>query len=108
MVLIMTTAWIPYGKEKEIGQKYIEVMKKYPIDRALEKPLVPIGVRATKKGIKVVSVTEVKKGKFEDMLKRITEMNLAYSDIKGYSYKIETLLSGIDAMPMVGLMMPDL
>ena len=104
----MTTAWIPYGKEKELGQKYIEVMKKYPIDRSLEKSLVPIGVKATKKGIKVISITDVKKGKYEDMIKRITEMNLAYSDIEGYSYKIETFLSGIDAMPMVGLMMPDL
>jgi len=104
----MTTAWIPYGKEKEIGHKYIEVMKKYPIDRSLEKSLVPIGVKATKKGIKVISITDVKKGKYEDMIKRITEMNLAYSDIEGYCYKIETFLSGIDAMPMVGLMMPDL
>lgn len=108
MVLIMTTSWIPYGKEKEVGQKYLEVSKKYPMDRSLEKSLVPMGVKATKKGIKVFSVTEVKQGKYEEMLKRITEMQLAYSEIKGFKYKVETYLTGVDAMPMVGLRMPEL
>ncbi|MFX0036003.1 MAG: hypothetical protein ACFE9I_10235 [Candidatus Hermodarchaeota archaeon] len=108
MVLIMITSWIPFGKEKEAGQKYIEVTKKYPMDRTLEKNLVPLGVRATKKGIKVFTVTEVKKGKYEEMIKRISEMQLAYSEIPGFKYTIETFLSGIDAMPMVGLMMPEL
>jgi len=50
----------------------------------------------------------VKKGKYEEMIKRIAEMQLAYSEIPGFKYTLETFLSGIDAMPMVGLMMPDL
>ncbi|MFX0103926.1 MAG: hypothetical protein ACFE75_00350 [Candidatus Hodarchaeota archaeon] len=70
----MITSWIPYGKEKEVGQKYIEITKKYPLDRSLEKNLVPLGVGATIKGHKVISVTDVKKGKYEDMIKRISEM----------------------------------
>lgn len=107
MVIIMITSWIPYGKEREVGEKYIEVSKKYPMDRSLEKNLVPLGVRATKKGIKVFTVTEVKKGKYEEMIKRISEMQLAYSEIPGFKYKVENFLSGIDAMPMIGLMMPD-
>ena len=104
----MITSWIPFGKEKEVGQKYIDITKKYPMDRSLEKNLVPLAVRATKKGYKVFSVTEVKKGKYEEMIKRISEMQLAYGDIKGFKYKVETFLSGVDAMPMIGLMMPDL
>jgi len=107
MVLIMITSWIPYGKEKDAGQKYLEVSKKFPVDRSLEKNLVHLGVRATKKGIKVFSVTEVKKGKYEEMIKRVTEMQLVYSEIPGFKYTIETFLSGVDAMPIVGLMMPD-
>ncbi len=108
MVIIITTSWIPYGKEKEVGEKYIEVMQKYPVDRSLEKVMVPLGVRATKNGIKVFFATEVKKGKYEEMLERITRMNLVYSEIQGFKYKVETFLSGVEAMPMVGLMMPDL
>lgn len=108
MVILMITSWIPFGKEREVGEKYLEVSKKYPMDRSLEKNLVPLGVKATKSGIKVITVTEIKKGKYEDMIKRIAEMQLAYSEIPGFKYKIETFLSGIDAMPMVGLMMPDL
>ncbi|MFW9999649.1 MAG: hypothetical protein ACFE9Q_00345 [Candidatus Hodarchaeota archaeon] len=108
MVLIMTTSWIPYGKEKEVGQKYLAVTKKYPMDRSLENNLVPMGVKATKKGIKVFSVTEAKEGKYEQLLKRITEMQLAYSEIEGFRYKVETFLTGLDAMPMVGLRMPEI
>ena len=65
----MTISQIPYGKEKEIGQKYLELTKKYPMDRSLEKNLVPMGVKATKKGIKVFSVTEAKEGKYEQLIK---------------------------------------
>ena len=67
-----------------------------------------IGEKLEKKGIKVFSVAEVKKGKYEEILKRITEMQLAYSEIEGFKYKVETYLTGVDAMPMVGLRMPDL
>lgn len=108
MVIIMITSWIPFGKEREVGQKYLDVTKKYPMDRSLEKNLVPLGVRATKNGIKAFSVTEVKQGKYEEIIKRITEMQLAYSEIEGFKYKVETFLTGVDAMPMVGLRMPDL
>jgi len=41
------------------------------------------------------------------MIKGITEMQLLYSKIPGFKYTIETFLSGVDAMPMVDLMMPD-
>ena len=102
----MTIGWIPYGKEKEIGQKFIEITKKYPMDRSLEKNLVQLGVKATKKGYKVFSVAEVKKGKYEEILKRISEIQLTYTQIEGYKYKVKTFLTGIDAMPMVGLTIP--
>jgi len=61
MVLIMITIWIPYGRQKYVGQKYLEVNKKFPVDRSLEKNLVPLGVRATKKGIKVFSLQRLRK-----------------------------------------------
>jgi len=33
---------------------------------------------------------------------------LAYIEIEGYKYKVDTFLSGVDAMPMIGLTMPEL
>lgn len=107
MVIILTTSYIPYGKEKAIAEKYLEIVKKYPMDRSLEKSLIRVAVKATHKGIKAISATEVKEGKYDEMLKRITNMNLIYSDVPGYSYKIETFISGVDALPMIGLSMPE-
>ncbi|MFX1568661.1 MAG: hypothetical protein ACFFCV_09865 [Promethearchaeota archaeon] len=107
MVIILTTSYIPYGKEKEIADKYLEIVKKYPPDRSLEKSIIRVAVKATHKGIKAISATEVKEGKYDEMIKRITKMNLIYSDVPGYSYKIETFVSGVDALPMVGLSMPE-
>lgn len=107
MVIILTTSYIPYGKEKAIGEKYLEIVKKYPMDRSLEKSLIRVAVKATHKGIKSISATEVKQGKYDEMLKRITKMNLIYSNVPGFSYKIETFLSGVDALPMIGLSMPE-
>ncbi len=107
MVIIVTTSNVPYGKEKELAEKYLEVLKKYPLDRSLEKPLLRLGAKATEKGIEVISITEAKEGKYEELIKRITNMNLAYSDVPGYYYKIETYLSGAEALPMIGLSMPE-
>jgi len=34
-------------------------------------------------------------------------MQLMYADIEGIKFKVQTFLSGIDALPMVGLEMPE-
>ncbi|MFX0030901.1 MAG: hypothetical protein ACFE8B_16930 [Candidatus Hermodarchaeota archaeon] len=107
MVIIVTTSNVPYGKEKELAEKYLEVLKKYPLDRSLEKPILRLAARASKKGNKIISITEVKEGKYEELIKRIVKMNLAYSKVEGFYYKIETYLSGAEALPMIGLSMPE-
>lgn len=106
-MLIMTTTWIPYGKESKSGKKYLEVMKKYPTDKSSEKTILLIGASATEVGMRVISITEAKKGKFEEAMKLETKRMLEFSSIEGISYKIETLLSGTEAMSMLGLTMPE-
>lgn len=63
-MLVVVTSWFPPGKAAEAGKKYIEVMKKYPTE-SFEKPVLLIGVRATKDGMKSISITEAKKGDLE-------------------------------------------
>ncbi len=107
MVYIMVTSWLPANKVKEIGKKVIEAASKYPVDRTLSKTVLQLGLRATKEGIKSYAISEVKEGKYKEAIARTMETLLFYSEIEGYVYEVETLMSGIEAMPVIGLKMPE-
>ncbi len=66
-----------------------------------------LGLRATKEGIKSYVVSEVKEGKYKEAMAYTMETLLFYSEIEGYVYEVETLMSGIEAMPVIGLKMPE-
>ena len=91
MVLIITTAWYPPGKANEVGKKFLEVTKKLPPDPSISK-LLTIAVKATKDGIKVVGISEIVKGKYEEALARSTKWNQEYTSIEGYRYEMETFM----------------
>ena len=105
MVLIMTTSWVPQGSEKEAGEKYIEVMREFPAE-SFEKSVLPLGVIASKEGTKVISIVKVKKGNYEQAVSLIIKRLLSLSKIEGFHYQIETLLSGNEALSLIGLGIP--
>jgi len=105
MVLIMMTSWIPPDKVTEAAKKYMEVMQKIPLE-SFEKPLVLMGVRATKDGMKSITIHEVKKGKYEEALNLTAKRLVEFWGIEGFRYEIETLQSVEEAMPLIGLEMP--
>ena len=105
MVLIMVTSWIPQGKEDIVGKKYIEVMREYP-GESFEKAVLPLGVVPTEKGTKVISIVSVKEGEYEKAIKRITKRMLSLSSVADLNYQIETLLSGKEALDLIGLGIP--
>ena len=107
MILIVSTTRFPVSKAKEVSQRYIEVAKKYPPDRSLEKVVLRMDARVIGNEIESISVTEIKEGKYEEVLKRATEQQLLYFDIEGMNFKVETFFSGVEAMPMIGLEMPE-
>jgi len=88
MVLLINTVYFPADKAAEVGKKYIEVLKKYPPDRSIAKTI-SVGVKTTIKGIKVLGISDVKKGKLEEAYQRLTESSLMYASIEGFKYKIE-------------------
>ena len=107
MVYIMVTVWFPANKAKEVGKKVIEAASKYPPDRTLSKTVLQAGLRATKDGIKSYAISEVKEGKYKEAIARTNEEMLFYAEIEGYKYEIQTLMSGVEAMPLIGLKMPE-
>ena len=107
MVIVVATTYFPAGKSAEVGKKYLEVLKKFPTDRSIDKPILPVGVRTTSNGMKAISVTEVKVGKFKEYMKRFYQNILEYFDIEGYKVDFEVFMSGAEALPLVGLEMPE-
>lgn len=107
MVIIVSTTRFPVSKAKEVGQRFIEVAKKYPPDKSLEKTILRLATRVIDNEVEAISVSEVKEGKYEEVIKRATEQQILYADIEGMKFRVDTYFSGVEAMPMVGLEMPE-
>lgn len=101
----MITSWIPQGKEHLVGEKYVEVMREYP-GESFEKAVLPLGVVSIEKGTKVISIVSVKEGEYEKAIKRISKRMLSLSRVVDFNYQIETLLSGKEALDLIGLGIP--
>ncbi|MBD3254419.1 MAG: hypothetical protein GF383_04960 [Candidatus Lokiarchaeota archaeon] len=107
MVYIMITSYYPLHVVKQVGEKYIEVRKKSGIKPSMAKRVVPVGVATTKDGFRITAVYEVKPGQYEETLKELTKTMLILAEVEGYTYVMETLLTGAEAMPMIGMSMPE-
>ncbi|MFX0039006.1 MAG: hypothetical protein ACFFCY_01695 [Promethearchaeota archaeon] len=106
-MVIIHTQW-PHSEAEAVGKAYLEVMKKYPVDKSLYKAAVPSCVKATKKGFKALAVDDVKEGKLQETLDLVYRRMLMFGNlVKNLKYEIEVFMSGVEAMPMIGLKMPE-
>ena len=103
--LIITTSW-PSDKSDEAAKKFFEVMKKYPPDSKLGTQVVPAAFTRTLQGIKAIVITEVKKGKLEDLLTRVGKMLAMYRTIPGYEAQVDTYLTLEEALGTIGMSPP--
>ena len=106
MVLIVVTTWYPPEKEEEVNKIYLGIPEKFPVDESLGQSLVPLGVKATKEGIKVITVFEVAKGKFDEAWELTAKILREFRHIEGYRYEIETMMSQVEAMNLIGVPIP--
>ena len=107
MVVIMSVAWFPSSIASEAGKVYIDIMKKFP-NTSISKPLLNIGVKGTKDGIKVVSISRIEKGKVEEALDVAYKRFIDFAkNLEGYEYEVDVLLEDAEALSLVGLGMPE-
>ena len=106
MVLIMVTSWYPPTKIIEVAEKYIEVMQKIPDDPTIAEPLVTVGVSSGKDGVEVISIGNVRKGKYEEAMNIVLRRMVMFHGIEGYRCEIKTLSTLEEAMPLIGLAPP--
>lgn len=106
-IVVIHSQW-PHSASEEIGKAYIEVMKKYPVDKSLYKPTLSACVKATQEGFKALAIDEVKEGKLQETLDLVYRRMLMFGNlVKSLKYEIDVYMSGTEAMPMVGLKMPE-
>jgi len=53
---IITNSLYPNDKAKEVANMYLKMMTKYPDDNSLGNRVVPVAVRTTLEGIKVMTI----------------------------------------------------
>lgn len=107
MVILVSTTTFPYNKGKDVAELFAEVAKKLPVQKDMEKPILRMAARVTKDGLKTISITEVKKEKYDEFMKHISKVQMEYFKIEGIKFEVEHYLSGVDAMALVGMMMPE-
>ena len=106
MVYLLATVWFPPHKGEEVGKKFLEIAKKFPEDRSLGKSVLDGALMRTKYGIKAITISEVKEGKLDDGLARVSEILALYSEIEGVNSRVDTMATLVESMEMVGLKPP--
>lgn len=107
MPYVITTTTYPTHKATEVADKYFEMLKAYPPDRALEKELVPAAVITNDKGIIVVNVALAKAGKLEELLTRTGKAMAMFQPIEGLEYSIRVWSTVVEALDTLGMKLPE-
>jgi len=106
MVLIVATVMFPHAKSSRVAKKNIEMIKKNPPDPSFGEGLV-LGVKSTLKGMQVLFVAEVKKGKVEDYMSRMATQYQEYAlEIDDFKYQLETYFNIEEAYKILGMEPP--
>ncbi|KKK41051.1 hypothetical protein LCGC14_2866450 [marine sediment metagenome] len=106
MPYIIATNTYPSHKQNEVIKKYLELIPKYPTDESTGE-VVAQPVAFTNKGFKVLSIWEVKEGKFEEAFRRINTYFYEFKDIEGYEADIRVLSTFPEAISIAGIPSPE-
>ena len=103
---MVTENWWPADKSEKVGKLFLELMKKYPDDKSIVKPILRSALWAEKKGMHALGVYSIKPGKVKEAMDLETNRNLMLSSVEGYVYIIHIAYDLVEAMPFVGLTPP--
>ncbi len=82
------------------------MLKEYPHEDTLGTRVVPTAFKRTLQGEKVISITEVNKGKLEDLLIRAMKMLAMFRNIEGCEAQVETYMTTEEALGVMGMSLP--
>ena len=106
MVYIITEHWWPPGSSEQVGKIYLDVMKKFPDDKSISKPIIRSAVWPVCEGMHSITVSSVQPGKVKEAMDIAMNRLLALSTIEGFRYVVNIAYDLVEAMPFVGLQAP--
>jgi hypothetical protein len=106
MVFIVIEGWYPAKIAALVGQKYIEVAQKYPLDKSLGNMVLPPISQATRDGVHFISAYECKDDKVKHMMMALAKAMLMYTELEGYRYSIDTYIDPTEAYSLIGMKGP--
>jgi hypothetical protein len=90
----------------KMGKKYLEYIQKFPPNSSLVDLIIPSAVKVADDGIRVMSVSRVKEGKFEEAWKLAIDQRAFFLDVEGYEGSIEVWATIQEALAAVGMKLP--
>lgn len=107
MPYIFTTSSYPTDLRDEVVEAYFKMLKEMPFDKTLGKETIQVAVTTNPKGVKSLSIMNVKDEKLTEALlwtyKRMTYFQL----IKGFEFKIRVWTTIVEALESINRSLPD-
>jgi hypothetical protein len=108
LVLIVTQHWWPHGQSEKVGKVYLDVMKKYPDDKSIAKPVLRSAIWAVKDGMFSMTVSAIQPGKVKEAMDLSSKRLLMLAEaIDGFKYEMHIAYDLVEGMPLVGLTAPE-
>ena len=90
----------------KVAKKYLELLQKFPPDNSLGENIIPSAVKVTDEGIRILGVTRINKGKFDEAWKLAIEQRAFFLNVEGYESSIEVWATVEEALASLGMNLP--
>jgi len=102
MPYIISFVWYPLSQANTVSQKYLEMLQKLPVISSIKR-IVPAAVAATKEGIEVMVVDEVKREDVGEAQDYLSKFLIEFRDIEGFSFHIRSFSTISEALGYIGM-----
>jgi hypothetical protein len=106
MPYIVSFVKYPSHIASKVAKKYIELLQKVPPDDSLGELIIQSAVKITDEGIRILAVTRVKEGKFEEAWRLAGEQRAFFLDVEGYEASLEVWGTVEEALRTIGMNLP--
>ena len=98
-MIIMTHVLVPTTSAKELGKRVLE-LPPFPEYLTIKGPYI---YSTEGEGIHSIDIFEVEKSRMAEALEFINNRHVAFFDIPGYTFSVNTCLEAIEGIKMLGL-----
>ncbi|MFW9867278.1 MAG: hypothetical protein ACFFEN_14370 [Candidatus Thorarchaeota archaeon] len=102
MPYLISFVWYPLSQANTVAQKYLEMFQKLPVISSIKR-IVPAANAATKEGIEVMVVDEVKREDVGEALDYLSRFLIEFRDIEGFRFNIRTFSTLNEGMAYIGV-----